>query len=120
MRRDRLLVGVGKTLAVALILAWSLVPIAFIVVSAFKPSADIFAVPPRLAFVPTLQHFVDLWSKWRGFFTGLLNSAIVTAGATLLAVVASTMAGYAYSRFRGPAMRARRCSWSPCACCRRS
>jgi len=104
MRRDRLLVGVGKTLAVALILAWSLVPIAFIVVSAFKPSADIFAVPPRLAFVPTLQHFVDLWSKWRGFFTGLLNSAIVTAGATLLAVVASTMAGYAYSRFRGPAM----------------
>lgn len=104
MQRNRLLVGVGKTIAIALILAWSLVPIVFIVVSAFKPSADIFAVPPRFAFAPTLQHFADLWSKWRGFFTGLLNSAIVTAGATLLAVVASTMAGYAYSRFREPAM----------------
>lgn len=99
-----MLVGVGKTIAIALILTWSLVPIVFIVVSAFKPSADIFAVPPRFAFAPTLQHFADLWSKWRGFFTGLLNSAIVTAGATLLAVVASTMAGYAYSRFREPAM----------------
>ena len=104
MRPKRTAVSVGKALAVALILAWSLVPIAFILVSAFKPSADIFAVPPRLAFAPTAKHFVDLWVQWRGFFTGLLNSAIVTAGATLLAVGASTMAGYAYSRFRSPAM----------------
>jgi len=94
----------GKAIAIVLILIWSLVPIAFIVVSAFKPSADIFAVPPKLAFAPTLKHFVDLWANWRGFFTGLVNSAIVTAGATVLAVVASTMAGYAYSRFRQPAM----------------
>ena len=94
----------GKVAAVALILTWSLVPIAFILVSSFKPSADIFAVPPRLTFAPTVKHFVDLWAQWRGFFTGLLNSAIVTAGATLLAVVASTLAGYAYSRFRSPQM----------------
>jgi multiple sugar transport system permease protein len=73
-------------------------------VSSFKPSADIFAVPPRLMFAPTIKHFGDLWAQWRGFFTGLLNSAIVTAGATLLAVVASTVAGYAYSRFRSPRM----------------
>ena len=76
----------GKAIAIVLILIWSLVPIAFIVVSAFKPSADIFAVPPKLAFAPTLKHFVDLWANWRGFFTGLVNSAIVTAGATLLAL----------------------------------
>ena len=67
MRPKRVVVGAGKAVAVALVLLWSLVPIAFIVVSAFKPSADIFAVPPRLAFVPTLQHFTDLWSKWRGW-----------------------------------------------------
>jgi multiple sugar transport system permease protein len=104
MRPKRIVVGVGKGAAVALILAWSLVPIAFLLVSAFKPSVDIFAVPPRLAFAPTFSHFVDLWAKWRGFFAGLLNSAIVTAGATLLAVAASTMAGYAYSRFKSPRM----------------
>src|SRR6187397_1671736 len=90
LRRARAVAVIGKALA------WSLVPIAFIVVSAVKPSADIFAVPPRLTFAPTLKHFVDLSSQWRGFFTGLVNSAIVTAGATLLAVAASTMAGYAY------------------------
>jgi len=104
MRADRSIVVIGKVLAVTAILIWSLAPIAFIVVSAVKPSADIFAVPPRLTFVPTLKHFADLWSQWRGFFNGLVNSAIVTAGATLLAVGASTMAGYAYSRFRNPGM----------------
>jgi multiple sugar transport system permease protein len=34
----------------------------------------------------------------------MLNSLVVTAGATILAVLASTMAGYAYSRFRHPAL----------------
>ena len=32
------------------------------------------------------------------FFDGLLNSTIITAGATALAVIASTCAGYVYSR----------------------
>ena len=104
MRRKRASTRVLKALAVVAILVWSLVPIAFIVVSAFKPSADIFAVPPRFLFEPTMKHFSDLWAQWSGFFIGLRNSAIVTAGATLLAVVASTFAGYAYSRFRSPAM----------------
>ncbi len=121
MRPKRVAVGMGKVAAVALILTWSLVPIAFILVSSFKPSADIFAVPPRLTFAPTVKHFVDLWAQWRGFFTGLLNSAIVTAGATLLAVVASTMAGYAYSRFRSPQHGRHRAHFSlRYACCRRS
>ena len=59
----RVAVGVGKAAAVAVILLWSLVPIAFILVSSFKPSADIFAVPPRLTFAPTVKHFVDLWAQ---------------------------------------------------------
>ena len=63
MRPKRVAVGAGKAVAVALILVWSLVPIAFIVVSSFKPERDIFAVPPRFAFAPTLQHYVDLWAQ---------------------------------------------------------
>jgi multiple sugar transport system permease protein len=97
-------VRVGKAGAVALILTWSLLPIAMIVMSSFKPARDIFAVPPHLFFAPTLQHYTQLWSQWGGFFTGLLNSLIVTIGATVLAVVASAMAGFAYSRRRTAAM----------------
>jgi multiple sugar transport system permease protein len=98
MRTSKVLVGLGKSAAVGAILIWSLFPIAFIIMSAFKPGQDIFAVPPRFVFTPTLQHYGKLWSEWGMFFDGLLNSAIVTVGATVLAITTSTSAGYVYSR----------------------
>jgi multiple sugar transport system permease protein len=106
MRPDRLAVGLGKALAVALILAWSLLPIAFIVMSSLKPARDIFAVPPTFVFQPTLEHYAGLWTRWRVFFAGLANSAIVAAGATALAIAASALSGFALSRHGGPFSRA--------------
>jgi multiple sugar transport system permease protein len=106
MRVDRLLTGLGKGLAVGLILIWSLFPIAFVVLSSLKPGRDIFAVPPKILFEPTLQHYGSLVTKWGGFFSGLLNSTVITAAATALAVTVSLMAGFIYSRHRGPLMTA--------------
>ena len=94
-----------KAVLMLVILCWSLAPIAFMVMASFKPGQDIFAVPVRWQFTPTLQHYVSLWIDWRGFFDGLLNSLIVTGGATALVIVASTMAGFAYSRNRAPALQ---------------
>jgi multiple sugar transport system permease protein len=93
-------IAVGKLLAIASMLVWSLLPIALMVSSSFKPARDIFALPPRWLFVPTGVHYAQLWAEWGGFFRGLLNSLLITAGATALAVSASLMAGFAYSRRR--------------------
>ncbi len=101
MRIDRIAIRGAKALAVAAILVWSLFPIAFIVMSSLKPGQDIFAVPPKWLFEPTWRHYSVLWASWQSFFAGLANSLVVTAGATLLAVVASTCAGYVYSRNPG-------------------
>jgi len=94
----RNLVRAGKVLAVLLVLVWSLFPIVFIVTSSFKPGREIFAVPPQWVFAPTFEHYIKLWDRWSVFFVGLLNSTIVTIGAAALAVIASTCAGYVYSR----------------------
>lgn len=99
MRRNPLLILL-KGIAIAVVLAWSLIPIAMIMVSSFKTDRDIFAVPPRFAFQPTLANYVALWERWGDFFHGLVNSFIVTVGATIVAVLSSAVAGYAYSRFR--------------------
>ena len=104
MRSKQLIICAGKAIAVAAILIWSLVPILFMLTSSLKPSLDIFATPPRLIFTPTLDHYVNLFTKWGEFFGGLAHSVIVTAGTTILTIMASTLAGYAYSRYRGPAM----------------
>ena len=99
-RTASLAIAAGKLLAVAVILGWSLLPIALIVTSSFKPARDIFAVPPKWLFLPTGTHYAQLWAEWGGFFRGLLNSLLITGGATALAVSASLMAGFAYSRRR--------------------
>lgn len=98
MRIERILVGTGKAAAVAAILLWSLFPILFIVISSLKPGQDIFAVPPKYLFTPTLRHYAELWRGWAAFFDGLSNSLIITTGATMLAVATSTGAGYVYAR----------------------
>lgn len=106
MSLSRSLIGLGKGVAAILILIWSLFPILFIVLSSFKPGQDIFAVPPRWIFEPTFEHYVTLWDRWSLFFSGLWNSAIITAGAAALAIIASTCAGYAYSRNSGRMLNA--------------
>jgi multiple sugar transport system permease protein len=102
MRARSFGVGAFKALLLALIVFWSLAPILFMTTSSFKPGQDIFAVPPHWTFTPTLHHYVTLWTRWRAFFDGLVNSLVVTAGATVLVVVASTLAGFAYSRTHTP------------------
>jgi multiple sugar transport system permease protein len=99
MRRRRLQWALKAVAALAIAL-WSLTPILLLVMSSFKPARDIFAVPMHWRFTPMLGHYVTLFQKWPDFLRGLGNSLIITTAATLLAVVASTMCGYAYSRFR--------------------
>lgn len=101
MRIERLLAGLGKAVAVVAILFWSLFPILFIAMSSLKPGQDIFAVPPKWLFTPTFRHYAELWRSWGVFFDGLMNSLLITVGATLLAIVASACAGYVYSRHSG-------------------
>lgn len=92
--------------ALALVLLWSLVPIAMIVLASFKLDRDIFAAGGGggWLFQPTLANYQGLVARWGDFFRGLVNSLIVTAGATALAVLASTLAGFAFSRYRSPAL----------------
>jgi len=79
---------------------WSLTPIAVIVISSFKLPRDIFVWPPTILFWPSFASYAGLWQRWPAFFNGLVNSAIVTLGATVLAVAVATFAGYTYSRYR--------------------
>jgi len=106
MRNKRLLINILKTIAVLAIVVWSLFPIFFIVVSSFKAGHDIFAVPTKWFFEPTVQHYQKLVSAWPAFFSSLWNSTVITAGATALAVIASTTAGYVYSRYNSRLLNA--------------
>ncbi len=86
--------------AALVVLAWSMLPILLVVSASVKSPRDIFADPPRFLVMPTLRNYAALWDRWPDFTQSLLNSLVVTVGATLLSVLASLLAGYVYSRVR--------------------
>lgn len=83
-------------------------PIVYIVSSAFKPTEELFAYPPRfLAVHPTPQNFVKLFEASDNttfpLSIYLFNSIIVTLAVVFLGIVFSSAAAYSLSklRFRG-------------------
>ena len=100
MRNRNPFIRLFKGLAYLGIALWSGAPIALLVLSSFKPPRDILAFPPQFFFAPTLDNYRALVVRWPSFFDAMLNSLIVTIGATLLTVVVTTMAGYVYARIR--------------------
>lgn len=97
---DRYITITFRVVIIGLGVIWSAFPIFMVISSSFKSHVDIFAVPPRFVFTPTLDNYRRLFSEWPEFIDGLLNSLIVTVGATLLTAIVSLLAGYTYSRFQ--------------------
>ena len=95
--------SVASFLAMLVVTALVLLPIAIIVLTAFKPSAEVNAYPPTL--VPT-EWTLDNLSR---IFTELplarllLNSFVFAGGVTVCAIVFDSLAAYALARidFRG-------------------
>jgi multiple sugar transport system permease protein len=89
-----------RAIALVLVVIWSLGPIFLVLTASLKPARDIFVYPPRWLVWPTFENYSGLWRRWPEFFGHLGNSLVVTLLATLLAIVASALAGYVYSRHR--------------------
>lgn len=74
-------------------------PIAWIILSSFKTRSDILAVPPKLVFTPTLENYVELFSR-PSILLQLANSVVLSLGAVVLAVFVSFLAAFCFSRFK--------------------
>ncbi len=89
----------ARLLLILIAVVWSGFPIFLVVMSSFKDVREIFAVPPSFIFTPTLDSYRRLGQLWPAFYPNMLNSLIITAGATVLTVVVTSMAGYVYARY---------------------
>lgn len=80
-----------------------LLPIVWMLFTAFKPEADIVSYPPTLwPRELTLEHFVDVWERIP--FARLYVNTIIFAGSvTIISLLLDSMAAYALARisFRG-------------------
>jgi multiple sugar transport system permease protein len=75
-----------------------MVPILWMLLSAFKDNVDITSYPPKIFFNPTLDHFRELFTSYP-FGKYILNSIIITFGSTCLGLLLGVPAAYAAARY---------------------
>jgi len=93
---------IGVRVLIGVVLLWTLVPIAWMVISSLKPTGEITA-QPSLSFTPTLEHYRELIGGTNDISGYLVNSIVAAGASTVIAVALGCLAGYglARSRFRG-------------------
>ncbi len=92
-------------LALLPVLLFFIGPILWFLALALRPPETAFTVPPQFIFTPTLKAFEYTFLEPGNNRNQLLNSVIVSSGATLLSLPFSVSAAYALSRFQ---LRAKR------------
>lgn len=90
--------GAGVLLIAGLIL----LPIFWIVLTAFKTPRDVYSLSSALVFTPTLENLATVFAHPWNLGNKILNSLVVASGTVLMAVPMATMAAYAFSRFNFP------------------
>lgn len=95
---------VALTVAIAAMVIFTVAPLAWIVLTSFKPGVDALAFPPKFLFHPTLENYRKLFASGSAIpiLLAFRNSLIVTALTTLLALLGAAPAAYSLSRLRPP------------------
>lgn len=83
-------------LQIAFVAMLILMPIAWMVLSSFKPSAEVTAYPPTLWFAPTLDNYRQLFNT-TPFLHYAWNSLVITAGSTAIGIALGIPAAFAVS-----------------------
>jgi multiple sugar transport system permease protein len=86
-----------------LLLLWTLVPIAWMLLSSFKSLTDVLSPTPLLMFKPTLANYIGLVSGGNNVLTYFRSSILAAGISTIIATTLGCFAGYglARSNFRG-------------------
>ena len=100
MKRNRLIGNIVKYVVLALILLFLLFPLLWVLLTSFKTNMEAYKFPPTLIpESPTVQSYIDLFTKNNEFFIYYKNNFLVAGGAALMTTLIAIMSGYALSRF---------------------
>jgi multiple sugar transport system permease protein len=93
----RAVVVVKTALFLTMILIWAF-PVIWVIMTSFKARTDIFTLPPKIFFSPTVEHYVEAFLRSSDITRGIGNSLLVAALTTLLTLLIAVPAGYAFAR----------------------
>src|ERR1044071_2065287 len=77
---------------------WALGPVAWMLLTSFKPDDVVAAMPPVWVFLPTVENYLTLFPS-ADFQPSLTNTLIVASCTSLLATVIGFLSAYSFTRF---------------------
>ena len=98
--RRRGLRSLPSTLLLWLLALGFIIPVAWFILSSFKPGSELFSLPLRL--FPedwTISGYTTAWNRFN-FAQYFLNTSIVAVVTTVLTVLVSAMTGYAFAKYK--------------------
>lgn len=98
--RRGVLRSLPSTLLLWLLALGFIIPVAWFILSSFKPGSELFSLPLRL--FPedwTVSGYTTAWNRFN-FAQYFLNTSIVAVVTTALTVLVSAMTGYAFAKYR--------------------
>lgn len=98
-RRNAICAGI-----ILLFSLWTIIPIFMMFSQAIKPERLMFTDPPTLLFIPTLEHFISIFSR-NNIFLNIVNSSIVGLATMVLCIVLGSLCAYALARIHIPGVR---------------
>lgn len=94
-----------RYMALLVVTILALSPIYWLITTSLKTTKDIFAVPPKLFFSPTLKHYRAMMQSGN-FYSYALNSIIVASLTTISSISLGLPAAYGLARHRSRATEA--------------
>ncbi|NLJ37503.1 MAG: carbohydrate ABC transporter permease [Candidatus Atribacteria bacterium] len=86
-------------IGVVIVIIVALLPVIWLLMTSFKKPVDVYAMPPKIIFSPTLENYVTLFVE-RNFLHYLKNSIVVSFFATFICVFLGALVSYVLSRYR--------------------
>ncbi len=102
-RVARIVEGVVFYVTLAGLLSFFLFTLGWMILSSLKSNVQVTAYPPLWVFTPTLQNYVDVFTK-NPFFSYILNSTIIAVAAVGIGLVCGLPAAYSMARHRQAAV----------------
>ena len=90
-------IAVKYSLFALMILTW-VFPVLWIILTSFKVRTDIFTLPPKIFFNPTVEHYIEAFIRTSDIAFGIFNSVVIATVTTFLTLLVAVPAGYAFAR----------------------
>ena len=83
---------------IVLVLGFIVFPIAWMIITSFKPPEAVMVSPPRFLFTPTLDNYVHaIYDK--NFLFYIKNTLFISVTSTIIVVITGSLAAYSFARY---------------------